>query len=377
MKILFITHDTSRTGAPYVLLQFMSWVKENKKEVFIDCLALKEGSIIEEFKKNSHNFYSLKSWLNKYRVLNFLLRQLNHLLRTNFLISDSVVFKKLGLGKYDLIYANTAVTAQAGISIKSYSGGKSKVLVHIHELPLIINLLIPDFNEVAPLVDHFLAVSKLTEDSLKKFWNISPARITQIYAFSVLRGELVSPALKPYFVVCAAGYVHWRKGDDVFLQVARIVTENNPDKNIVFKWVGEIPFKEKLILEQDIKKLGLQDKVIFLGEKENPLPYINEADIFLLPSREDPFPLVAIEAGMLGKPIICFDKATGISEIIEVKGGFVVPYLNTEKMAEKVVFYYNNPIEREKDGMINKDQFSVFIPENICPKVFQVVESLK
>lgn len=57
-------------------------------------------------------------------------------------------------------------------------------------------------------------------------------------------------------------------------------------------------------------------------------------------SREDPFPLVSIEVGLLGKPIISFEKAVGTNEILQDAGGFIVPYLSIEDMAQKALLYY-------------------------------------
>ena len=44
-------------------------------------------------------------------------------------------------------------------------------------------------------------------------------------------------------------------------------------------------------------------------------------------------------------------------------------------MAEKVKYYYNHPEKNEVDGALNKEQFSVFTPEIICPKILKVIEN--
>jgi len=44
----------------------------------------------------------------------------------------------------------------------------------------------------------------------------------------------------------------------------------------------------------------------------------------------------------LGKPILCFDKAGGQPEFVEKDCGSVVPYLDVETMADKVIELYNN-----------------------------------
>ena len=93
-------------------------------------------------------------------------------------------------------------------------------------------------------------------------------------------------------------------------------------------------------------------------------------------SREDPFPLVCIEVGMLGKPIITFDQATGTSEIIKDKGGTIVPYLDIPELTNAIVSYIEDEKKLKAHGSFNKDAFQQFSPENICPQIWEVITSL-
>ena len=122
----------------------------------------------------------------------------------------------------------------------------------------------------------------------------------------------------------------------MFLQVARIIKKKYPEANIQFVWVGN-EGTDKLIIDTDIKRLKLSNVVKFTGEVSNPITYFNNFDVFLLTSREDPFPLVCIEVAKLGKPIICFKGASGTAEVLEQGGGKVVSYLDVEAMATKVM----------------------------------------
>lgn len=106
---------------------------------------------------------------------------------------------------------------------------------------------------------------------------------------------------------------------------------------------------------------------------ENPFEYYRDLDLFILTSREDPFPLVCIENGMLGNPIVCFEGATGIEEVIAEGGGRVVPYLNVEDMAETIIFYNKNRQDLLAEGKTAKEIFSDFTPEKKCPELFDVI----
>ncbi|MBZ9787851.1 glycosyltransferase [Psychroflexus sp. CAK57W] len=127
---------------------------------------------------------------------------------------------------------------------------------------------------------------------------------------------------------------------------------------------------EQFIISEDLKKLRLTDTVKFVGQQSNPFNYYNQFDIFLMTSKEDPFPLVCIEVGMLGKPIICFDKATGTQEVLENGDGKVVPYLSIERMAEAVVEYNTDEELLKNDSIIAKEVFKDFTLEQKCPEIF-------
>ena len=85
--------------------------------------------------------------------------------------------------------------------------------------------------------------------------------------------------------------------------------------------------------------------------------------------------MVAVEAGAFGLPLITFDKATGINEIITKNngGGFIIPYLDIEEMVEKIVFYYKNKDQLSKDGALNKESFKEFTIEKSGPIILETI----
>jgi glycosyltransferase involved in cell wall biosynthesis len=75
----------------------------------------------------------------------------------------------------------------------------------------------------------------------------------------------------------------------------------------------------------------------------NPLDYLSVFDIFALTSREDPYPLVVLEAALLQKPMVCFEKAGGAQDLIETDAGLIVPYLSLEAMSKAILTIKENP----------------------------------
>lgn len=71
--------------------------------------------------------------------------------------------------------------------------------------------------------------------------------------------------------------------------------------------VGDGPLKKNL--QDKIDELKLNDTFILLGQRENPYPYIKNADNFLLVSYYEGYPMVLLEAKVLGKRILITDTA--------------------------------------------------------------------
>ena len=105
-----------------------------------------------------------------------------------------------------------------------------------------------------------------------------------------------------------------------FLTVARLVEQKGIDRLIrvhreliankyfhKFYIIGDGPEKEKL--EKLIEKENLQETFILLGAKENPYPYIKQADIFCLLSKFEGYGMVLEEAKILNKPIMITNTA--------------------------------------------------------------------
>ena len=370
MKILFITHDTTRTGAPMVLLHFLRWLKEHQSQVEIDVLALRGGNMEGEFQENCSNYYnySVETKTVSLSIIQRILKKLHLYKQKN---KKDVFIASLAKNGYDVIYANTIVSIPIAVALKKISLN-SKVLAHIHELNTVINQQLPNFNEYVESVDGFITASNLVANNLINNKLLDRKLVSNIYSCALVDNNTKALFKKEHnnFVVGASGHVSWRKGYDVFLQVASYINKHYDADNIIFEWVGNINKDVKFIIEADIEKIGLQNKVHFVGELENPNLKFSNFDVFLMTSREDPFPLVCIELGMLGKPIISFQNAVGTNEVIKCRGGFVVPYLDIEEMSKSVMKYYDDKNLIEEHGSFNKSAFSNFTPDLICPKYY-------
>ena len=104
------------------------------------------------------------------------------------------------------------------------------------------------------------------------------------------------------------GRICHQKGYDMAIPaIARLVSGKND-----IKWyiIGDGEAIDKENLHERIRQYGLQDRVSFLGIRQNPYPYMKACDIYLQPSRHEGKPIAVEEAKILQKPIVVTDYSS-------------------------------------------------------------------
>ena len=114
---------------------------------------------------------------------------------------------------------------------------------------------------------------------------------------------------------------------------------------MVLLLIGDGPLKEDYKMLS--KNLGIEKHLIFTGYLKEALDAQQLIDICVLPSQNEAFGLVAVEALSLGKPTLVFEDGGGVVEIIEnIEKNDIVP--NEEGLANRMKFYLEHPEERDK-----------------------------
>lgn len=89
-------------------------------------------------------------------------------------------------------------------------------------------------------------------------------------------------------------------------------------------------------IHKEIEAEGMQDRVLLLGKKENPYPYIKACDWYVQPSRYEGKSVVVREAQILCKPVIVTNYPTAPSQIRHRVDGVIVP-MDIPGCVEKMV----------------------------------------
>ncbi|ADD42035.1 glycosyl transferase group 1 [Stackebrandtia nassauensis DSM 44728] len=151
-------------------------------------------------------------------------------------------------------------------------------------------------------------------------------------------------------VVVSAGRLVHEKGVQDLIDAAAILREKHPGLRVLI--AGEGPHEEEL-RDQAVRR-GLEDTVEFLGFVEGAaLPrLLGGADCFAIPSRYEPFGMVALEAAAAGTPVVA-GRSGGLAEfIVDGETGLTHTPARPEELAEAISRVLSEPelARRLRDG---------------------------
>lgn len=186
-------------------------------------------------------------------------------------------------------------------------------------------------------VDKIVSISDVCVDSLKKeFPTISDKiyMLPNLISSAVVR-DLANAFYPPEFnkeitQFVSVGRLHKVKGFDLAIKAAAILKQ----RGLTFKWYimgnGELKAElEKMIQHEDVS-----DCFELIGARENPYPYIKNADVVVQTSRFEGKSVVLDEAKILGRPIVVTNYPTVRDQINENEG--LIVEINEKAIADGI-----------------------------------------
>lgn len=345
-SVLIVTHDASRTGAPILVFNLAKTLSA-RYNVFIVCL--RWGELVNDFRQVSTKVHVVEQRHGNGRYFSRILNEITQQKIPAFAVVNSIdswhVFREL----HERKIPSVALLHE----FASYTFPKSAFTDAFHlagEVVFSSELTIQNAIEQTSFVRtprfHVLAQGRCevpqreTEDALRHS-----------------ECDLLTARLRPdgektgEFLVIGAGSVLMRKGVDLFIDVARRVLSTEDGQNARFAWIGAgySPDQDaaySVYLKDQIDRAGLTERMIMLGETSEIEHVYGLSNLLLLSSRLDPLPNVAIDALSEGVPVVCFDKTTGIADLLTDAGlreACVADYLDTEQAAQKVLRFIRSP----------------------------------
>lgn len=356
--MLFVGHGADRTGPPVFLANFQRWLSTHTDLDFATVLT-RGGPLLDAYRR----------W-GPVRVLDprWTLARVLQQGAVRAGRPDAAAAIRAGRDRghlrrwraAPLVYVNTA--SPATLRVLATVDPTATVVAHVHELEVALRYQL-DPAERALLLerpDHYVAASQAVADNLVLTHGVPADRVAVHHEF-VDPVEPVAGNARAHlrraagidadaFVVVGSGMTEWRKGPDLFVALAAELCRRH-DRPMIFLWVGgatEGPTWWPL--DHEVRHRGVQDIVRFLGAQDDPGAWFRLADAFALTSREDAFPLAALEAATAEVPVVTFDTG-GMVELVAAGGaGAVAPYPDLGAMADVLARWAGDEEGRRREA---------------------------
>ena len=178
---------------------------------------------------------------------------------------------------------------------------------------------------VTRLIDRYIAVSRHVADGLEQRYRVPPEKITVIpnaVSLSAFEGgptghPLAWPGRAGRPVALVLARLEQEKGVDVAIDALTRL----PEIDLVIAGTGSL----RGALEAQASRLGLADRVSFLGHRTDVPALFRRAAVFVLPSRREGLPLSVLEAMAAGVPVVATDIGGTREAVQQEVTGLLVP----------------------------------------------------
>ncbi|MDV2996195.1 MAG: D-inositol-3-phosphate glycosyltransferase [Chroococcidiopsis sp. SAG 2025] len=174
---------------------------------------------------------------------------------------------------------------------------------------------------------------------------------------------------RPIFLF--VGHIIPRKGLQILLEACKIL-QRQGYREYTLQVVGNGPQHEEL--GKFAQEHHLTDCIQWVGRVDYNLisTYFRNADVFVLPTLEDTWGVVVLEAMLLGKPVLCSTGAGTAELIVNGENGYVFDPNQPEKLAELMRQFIDRPTAIEDMGKKAQQIMSQYTPEAASKCLAQV-----
>lgn len=162
--------------------------------------------------------------------------------------------------------------------------------------------------------------------------------------------------------IIAVGRLIPEKRFDVLLNAFSLVHNKYPNLALIILGEGG----ERQSLEALRATLGMENSVFMEGLVSNPNHYLRGAELSVLTSDSEGFPMVLCEAMACGLPVVSTEYHIGARDLVkDNENGFVVAKGDVQAVAEKIIFFIENEKARIEAGISAKDSVERYTIESL------------
>jgi glycosyltransferase involved in cell wall biosynthesis len=367
---LMVSHDASRTGAPTMLSRLVRWLVAQGYPA--PTIVVRAPGPLEA------EFTSVAPFIKGYPS------ESDHRFPRRMRRAGWVerVKAELAATPFDFVYSSTMT-----------NGGFLRDVVGPLSVPLITRVSELDFwlsnyvdavslRHTLDQTDHFVCVAGAVQQLLHSKYGVDDAKSTIIPGFveavpsSAERLSNRERARTAWgigvteLVVGGVGTLDWRKGADLFVQLASRCSRGSGD--VRFVWMGGGPDDAVARLRHDVERS--RAPVTFLGQQPDAAAMVAGFDLLCLTSREDPYPVAMLECGAAGVPVVCFEGSGGATDFVGAGAGLQVPYLDVGAMADAILRLSRDAGLRSDLGDAARELVrSAHTVDSVAPRILEVI----
>jgi len=201
-------------------------------------------------------------------------------------------------------------------------------------------------------VDRFLVVSSVLEQAMIQGHGIPREKVVKIY------NGIETDYYKPHdqeegrrrvrqeysvndseILIGSLGRLVWQKGFEYFIHAMPILIRDIPEAKFLI--VGEGPLRQEL--EGQTRSLGIQDRLVFTGHRNDIRDMMAAMDIIVIPSLLEGFPMITLEAMAMEKPIVTTSIDGIMEQIRDGREGLLIAPKSPPALAQAVKRLVDNP----------------------------------
>lgn len=214
-----------------------------------------------------------------------------------------------------------------------------KKIAWIHTDYSRVQVDVPSERAMWDAFDHIISISDaVTEGFLKVFPSLEEkiVLIENILPERLIRRQAAEPVADmaregdERILLSVGRFSHAKNFDNVPDICARLVKMGLDVKWYLIGFGGD-----EALIRRKITEAKMEDRVILLGKKSNPYPYLAACDLYVQPSRYEGKCVTVREAQMLGKSVVITRYPTSSSQLKESVDGIIVP-MDNESCAEGI-----------------------------------------
>ena len=215
---------------------------------------------------------------------------------------------------------------------------------------------VPMLSTLACQAKAIVTVSKYNQNVMVEKYCLKPE---QIYvAYNGIRPEMFQPSPKgiehPVLHLINVGRLVYIKGQDILLEALYRIREQG--FVVRLRLIGDGPLRNDL--EKQAQRLNVLEWVEFMGAQSQEVvcQCLNEADVFVMPSRSESFGVACIEAMVMALPVIA-SSTEGLPEVVvDQQTGILFHSKNVESLTEAIIWMIKHPEQRREMGTKGREK---------------------